>query len=535
MGQRWNGSRYDDAGELCRGRPRGADCDANRDARNVLLFNRDVDTFSGAHSLWRTDGTAAGTYQLRTGDSGAGFFELDPSLVVVGGQVFFVSASMGRRQELWKTDGTVAGTMLVKDIALGPDDSGPTHLTELNGMLLFSADTGLVDSGRELWKSNGTSAGTTLVKDIRPGSDSGFSTTPSIFVSFNNILYFAADDGTSGMELWRSDGTSANTNMVADAVTGGQGLWPESFVPLGSKLLFTSGSFSPDGVQLWETDGTALGTALLADIDGPGSASASISELTMSGSMVFFRGYVDASGIELWRTDGTSGGTIQLADLRPGSASGLVSILSTGLGGVLFQGNDGVHGNELGVSDGTPAGTRLLDVARGTPGANIEGVFQFDSDFYLAALGDLWFSDGTAGGTTRLKDFPSSIFGTPQFTEADGTVFFVAEGSLRHRQGTLEDRWNGGRVGHGQGYPRRLWRQRSGSCLRASEERSILLPMTGFTGRSCGKAGVDWKIQPCCTSLLRGLPTARSKQFCRWAMNSMSLPMACCTTSPYRS
>ena len=44
----------------------------------------------------------------------------------------------------------------------------PRNLTNVNGTLFFTADDGT--NGRELWKSDGTAAGTVLVKDISPGS-----------------------------------------------------------------------------------------------------------------------------------------------------------------------------------------------------------------------------------------------------------------------------------------------------------------------------------------------------------------------------
>jgi ELWxxDGT repeat protein len=57
---------------------------------------------------------------------------------------------------------------LVKDIRPGLSTSYPSYLTALGNTLFFTADNGV--NGLELWKSNGTAAGTVLVKDIRPGS-----------------------------------------------------------------------------------------------------------------------------------------------------------------------------------------------------------------------------------------------------------------------------------------------------------------------------------------------------------------------------
>ena len=46
----------------------------------------------------------------------------------------------------------------------------PRYLTNANGILFFSADDGA--HGRELWTSDGSEAGTVRVKDILPGTGS---------------------------------------------------------------------------------------------------------------------------------------------------------------------------------------------------------------------------------------------------------------------------------------------------------------------------------------------------------------------------
>ena len=45
--------------------------------------------------------------------------------------------------------------------------SQPSGLADVGRTLFFTADDGI--HGRELWKSDGTKAGTVLVKDIHPG------------------------------------------------------------------------------------------------------------------------------------------------------------------------------------------------------------------------------------------------------------------------------------------------------------------------------------------------------------------------------
>ena len=67
--------------------------------------------------------------------------------------------------------------MLVKDIATAGHRQflSAKYLTNVNGTLFFTANDGT--NGRELWKSDGTADGTVLVKDIASGSSSS---SPSI-------------------------------------------------------------------------------------------------------------------------------------------------------------------------------------------------------------------------------------------------------------------------------------------------------------------------------------------------------------------
>ncbi len=62
------------------------------------------------------------------------------------------------------------GTVLVKDIWFGSNPTssfdGPRYLTNVDGTLYFSANDGT--RGRELWEENGTETGTQLSHEITP-------------------------------------------------------------------------------------------------------------------------------------------------------------------------------------------------------------------------------------------------------------------------------------------------------------------------------------------------------------------------------
>src|SRR5262245_16319845 len=102
---------------------------------------------------------------------------------------------------------------LVKDIhaSITIGSSNPAALAALPGLTLFSACDAF--HGCELWRTDGTSAGTNLVRDISAGSAGS---NPQSLTLIGSVVYFSADDGTTGAELWRSDGTAAGTYRVKD-------------------------------------------------------------------------------------------------------------------------------------------------------------------------------------------------------------------------------------------------------------------------------------------------------------------------------
>ena len=114
---------------------------------------------------------------------------------------------------LWKTDGSAEGTVSVQD-SISSVVAYYYGITEFNGEFYFQATDHV--HGFELWKTNGTAAGTVLVKDINPGARSSFDYRFSDFTVFNGALYFHANDGVNGAELWKTDGSAAGTVLVKD-------------------------------------------------------------------------------------------------------------------------------------------------------------------------------------------------------------------------------------------------------------------------------------------------------------------------------
>ena len=278
----------------------------------------------------------------------------------MGGTLFFTADDGIHGRELWKSDGTKAGTVLVKDIDPSADDGEPSSLTGVGGTLFFTADDGI--NGRELWRSDGTRAGTVLVKDInptprqRPSSLTGVggrcssppttaptagscgsrmaprrapswsrtstptptTATPSSLTDVGGTLFFTADDGTHGRELWKSDGTRAGTVLVKDIHPGDYDSEPLLPDRCGRDVVLHRQTTAPTVGSCGSR--TAPGRARSwSRTSTPAPRDSDPSSLTGVGGTLFFTADDGTHGGELWKSDGTRAGTVLVKDIHPGA------------------------------------------------------------------------------------------------------------------------------------------------------------------------------------------------------------------------
>ena len=279
---------------------------------------------------------------------------------------------------------------MVKDIYAGNGNAYPNYLTAVGSTLYFRANDGV--TGQELWKSDGTAAGTVLVKNIAAANSSA---DLNGLTAVGNTLYFIANDGIHGLELWKSNGTAAGTVMVKDIAPGSNGSTPLYLIAAGNTLYFVADD-GTNGYELWKSDGTEAGTILVKVIVPGINPNDYPRVLTAMGGMLYFQADDGTHGYELWKSDGTEAGTVLVKDIRPGGGSSYPHSLTLAGGSLFFAANDGSLGHELWKSDGTEAGTVLAADITGDSGdsapANLQqiGSWLFFSATTLAEGNELW-------------------------------------------------------------------------------------------------------------------------------------------------
>jgi ELWxxDGT repeat protein len=382
--------------------------------------------FDGSRfSLWRSDGTAAGTVPIHDAFNGG------PSqLQVAAGRIYFAADEDGSTGvEPWISDGTRAGTVMLKDINPGPDPSGPGEFVERAGKVYFTPFA--PELRGQLWVTDGTEAGTTLVTTI----DASIGVGTMVAVPGGNLFFFA-NDGVHGLEPWTSDGTAAGTQMLRDIRLGPDGSVSAAGVGAGGLFFFVADD-GFIGREVWKSNGA--GAEPLIDL-APRATSSNPFSLRALGDRLVFIADDGVSGQETWISDGTAAGTHLLVDVNPGPASSFPGPLTVAQDRVYFPAFDGVHGKELWVSDGRE-GHLVKDIVAGPTGAfpgdpndmyAVEKSVVFDVNDRVNG-DELWWSVGNANKTQFADIVPGPQGSFPAFFQRAGSLlYFIADDGGPH-------------------------------------------------------------------------------------------------------
>lgn len=303
-------------------------------------------------------------------------------LVAYDGRLFFNAIGGGLGHELWTYDAATGEATLAADVYPGGGDShaGPTEFAVYDGRLFFAADDG--EHGHELWAYDARTGEATLVADLAPTptpTPDGrvplrHGSSPGDLVVYDGRLFFAADDGKHGRELWVYDARTAEATMAANINPDHAVPYVASSEPSGLTVyegrLFFAASDGRRGWELWAYDAATSEASLVANInagDIPASegspfpvsvGSSSPKGFALYDDRLFFAADDGECGSELWSYDATTGEVSLVADVRPGPFSSAPGELQAYGGRLYFVADDGEHGRELWVlSRLNPVGT----------------------------------------------------------------------------------------------------------------------------------------------------------------------------------
>ena len=382
--------------------------------------------------VWVTDGTAAGTQKLTPS---TGPLNSISDIVAFNNKVYFSYNNGVTGYELWMSDGTVAGTGLVSDLYAGSTGSFPRYFTVANNKMFFMGDN--VNGDRRLFVSDGTAAGTFVVKDNYTTLFNGLAT----FAILNNDIYFTSDNGTgSGYGLWKSNGTLAGTALVKPDIISTMG---GNYAVLNNTLFFNADD-GVHGSELWTSDGTSAGTNMVINLraDGGGIfySGAPFNMITFN-NKVYFTASDDTHGAELFSSDGTAAGTQMVKDMEPGTQGSVPQQSVIYNGNLYFSCYNGSTAVGLWKSDGTTTGTTLIKQGGGSDpflrDTRFAPVFNGKLYFIVNDLQfyPLWETDGTTAGT-KLANFQNAA--SPAYsTPINGEFNFALYNSELYFAGTF--------------------------------------------------------------------------------------------------
>ncbi|MBW3599868.1 MAG: hypothetical protein KY475_21675 [Planctomycetes bacterium] len=334
----------------------------------------------------------------------------------------------------------------------------PDHLTVFGGTLYYE---GGEFEDRELWRF-AAGGNPHRVADIHASGSS----QPSDLTVIGDTLYFSADDGVHGRELWMSDG-AGSAHLIADVLPGAQSSNPEQLTRFGDELYFWAQASVGESYGLWKLDaaGNAQKAAELyaapetlvrpgmtvfdgrlhvfakngagaeqlwkVDAQGNVAVAANVSPgpqppeaMAVFNDALYFRAYESVEGYELWRL-GRSGPATRVTTFGRNDAFLVNGMSFAEFGGELyFAASDRADDFELWKIDAQGNATMAADIH---PGSSLPGDFTPFGDrlFFRATFpgNKAWTIDRQ--GNVELRDFGEPSLHSPEeFTAWQGDLYF---------------------------------------------------------------------------------------------------------------
>ena len=283
---------------------------------------------------------------------------------------------------------------LVQDINPGADSSFPGGFTPLLGELYFGADNGTV--GDELFVFDPLTGEATLAADINPGAGGS---NPGGFTVFDGLLYFAAFEATNGRELYSYDPETEAFTRLSDINPDAGNSEPRNLGVFEGQLYFAATDDGTTGTELYTYDPADASVALVADINrtpgaGDTGGSSFPNDLTAFQGELYFLADNGINGEEVYKYNPNTDEATLVVDINGLPGSSFPNDLTAFNGSLYLSANDGT----------ATIGQELYSL---TPDA-------FDGNFgpaQVADIGEAGESNFTvnSGGWTNLNQYPRTL------------------------------------------------------------------------------------------------------------------------------
>ncbi len=359
------------------------------------------------------------------------------SLTQLGDNLLFFARLESGDYQLWRTDGSVDGTTALVALPRGTlpaimsADGRPfgtpdsvRHITTAGTAAFF------VMRGRgpgELWVTDGSSDGTRLVFDTDE-----ISALLSDSATLSGSLYFAGFDRTQEGDLWRTDGERGYAEPVFESESNATGRTPSSFVSDGQTLFF-SASATPEfagPVRLWATNGDRGGAALYAREPDRAQPFFSIGNIVPHSPEVLFSASTVDSKLEMWLSTGPGSVAVPVSEIL--NSPRVHTAVSTDNRLLVFTTVDFCNERfEVWGSEGTIANSeKLVELYADGPCFHPNPVSARSGNISYFSLFDgnnwnLWRTDMSATGTILVASLGSE---RPNAMTTVGRALFVRSG-----------------------------------------------------------------------------------------------------------
>ncbi|GGD69656.1 hypothetical protein GCM10011514_37200 [Emticicia aquatilis] len=188
-------------------------------ANGTLLFITD-----NGKKLWKSNGTDVGTIILKNFGSGI----IYNKFVNYNGFVYFAANDPIQGEGIYRTDGNIIE--LIKPLSLNLSSQNNFEIVVFKDYLFFKANN-------MLWRTDGTNIGTNIFLSI---------SCSDLFSTTDNLFFKGCD--ANGCELWASD--NLQTQLVKDIHIGSGSSNPKNFYFFNDKLFFSADD-GINGEELW--------------------------------------------------------------------------------------------------------------------------------------------------------------------------------------------------------------------------------------------------------------------------------------------